>query len=52
MMTAKCIKADSLGWLTVGEAYQIKTLGSNYCVTGIGFAVSEHNFKEMFYITE
>ena len=47
-MTAKCINADPLEWLTVGEVYQIETVGSNYRVVGIGFAVNEQNFKEMF----
>ena len=47
-MTAKCIKADPLEWLTAGEVYQIETVGSNYRVVGIGFAVNEQNFKEMF----
>ena len=47
-MTAKCIKADPLEWLTVGAVYQIEIVGSNYRVAGIGFAVNEENFKEMF----
>ena len=49
-MTVKCIKADPLEWLTVGEVYHIETVGSNYRVNGIGFAVNEENFKEMFEI--
>ena len=49
-MTAKCIKADPLEWLTVGAVYQIEVVGGTYCVQGTGFAVNEKNFKEMFEI--
>ena len=48
IMTAKCIKADPLGWLTVGAVYQIENVGGTYCVQGTGFAVNERNFNEMF----
>ena len=47
-MTAKCIKADPLEWLTVGAVYQIEVVGETYCVQGTGFAVNPKNFKEMF----
>ena len=47
-MTAKCIKADPLEWLTAGAVYQIEVVGGTYCVQGTGFAVNEKNFKEMF----
>lgn len=47
-MTAKCIKADPLEWLTVGDVYQIEIVGGTYCVQDTGFALNEENFKEMF----
>ena len=56
-MEAKCIKADPLGWLTVGAIYQIGAIGHihseagrTYRVSGTGFAVNEENFNEMFEI--
>lgn len=47
-MKAKCIKADPLGWLNVGETYELYKKGNVYIVEGKGFAVNEENFNEMF----
>ena len=47
-MRAKCIKADPLGWLTVGDTYECKEYGLNVIIEGTGVAVSRVQFKEMF----
>jgi hypothetical protein len=47
-MTAKCIKADPLQWLMVGEEYECKEIGSNVIIEGAGMAVSKEQFAEMF----
>jgi hypothetical protein len=47
-MTAKCIKADPLQWLMVGEEYECKEIGSNVIIEGTGMAVSKEQFAEMF----
>ena len=50
IMKAKCIKADPLGWLNVGETYELYKKGNIYIVERSGFAVNEKNFNEMFEI--
>lgn len=47
-MKAKCIKADLLGWLTVGKTYDITPIGRNYIVNGTGFAVGREEFNRIF----
>ena len=47
-MKAKCIKADPLEWLTVGDTYECKEYGLNVIIEGTGVAVSRVQFKEMF----
>ena len=39
-MKARCIKADPLEWLTVGEVYECEECGQNVIVCGTGFLLS------------
>lgn len=45
-MKARCIKADPLGWLAVGEEYEY-TVVNNVFLIG-GFGVNKDNFEQMF----
>lgn len=47
-MKAKCIKADPLGRVKVGDTYGIATYKNSYWIIGARFAVNEKTFKEMF----
>ena len=47
-MKAKCIKADPLQWLTVGDIYECREIGLNVLIEGTGVAVSQEQFNEMF----
>lgn len=47
-MKCKCIKADPLGWLKVGDTYDIYKKENVYIIEGYGFAVSHQSFEEMF----
>lgn len=47
-MRAKCIKADPLQLITVGETYECMEIGRNVTIEGTGMAVSQEQFKEMF----
>jgi len=47
-MKARCVKADPLQVLTVGDVYECKEIGRNVAVCGMGFALSRESFEEMF----
>ena len=47
-MKAKCIKADPLQWITVGETYECMEIGRNVMIEGTGMAVNQEQFNEMF----
>ena len=47
-MRAKCIKADPLQWITVGETYECMEIGRNVMIKGAGMAVNQEQFNEMF----
>ena len=47
-MKAKCIKADPLQWLTVGDIYECREIGLNVLIEGTGVTVSQVQFKDMF----
>ena len=47
-MKAKCIKADPLQRITVGETYECMEIGRNVMIEGAGMAVNQEQFNEMF----
>ena len=51
-MIAKCIKADPLGSLKVGQVYELEDKGHNYSVRDVEgkvyFGISKENFEEHF----
>jgi hypothetical protein len=51
-MIAKCIKADPLGSLKVGQVYELEDKGHNYSVKDVEgkvyFGISKENFEEHF----